>query len=56
VKNKAFFPSVSFDKDVVHAFDLGTDPQEKNNLGAAMPAKAQTMLAELRAFVNGEKK
>ena len=56
VKNKAFFPSVSFDKDVVHAFDLGADPQEKNNLAAAMPARAQAMLGELKAFVNGEKK
>ena len=50
-KKKEFFPSVSFDHEVVHAFDLERDPGEKNNLAADMPAEAAELLARLRAFV-----
>jgi len=45
------FPSVSFDHDVVQAFDLEADPGEKHDLGSALPPEAQTLLAKLKAFV-----
>jgi arylsulfatase A-like enzyme len=51
VKDKKFFPSVSFTEDVVHVFDLAADPLEKNNLAAKMPAEAAKLLEELRTFV-----
>jgi arylsulfatase A-like enzyme len=52
VKSRDFFPSVSFDKETVHAFDLQADPGEKLDLAAKLPAGAETLLRELRAFVN----
>lgn len=55
VHNKAFFPSVSFDKEVVHVFDLAADPKEKNNQAAAMPGKSSELLAHLKAFVGAAK-
>lgn len=51
VHNKALFPSVSFDKDVVHVFDLGADPKEKTNLASTMPGQSQALLGNLKAFV-----
>jgi len=50
-KKKEFFPSVSFDKDVIHVFDLEKDPQEKHSLHAQMPPEAKALLETLRAFV-----
>jgi arylsulfatase A-like enzyme len=55
-KKKEYFPSVSFDKEVIRVFDLQTDPQEKKDLAASMPEAAKAMLAELRAFVAGAQK
>lgn len=53
VPSRDEFPSVSFDRDVVQAFDLVADPGEKQDLGAALPAEAQALLARLRQFVEG---
>lgn len=50
-KKKEFFPSVSFDKEVIHVFDLEKDPQEKNNLADNMPPEAAALLEKLRQFV-----
>ncbi len=50
-EKKAFFPSVSFDREVVHAFDRVADPGEKQNLADALPPPAAALLAELKAFV-----
>lgn len=50
-KKKEFFPSVSFDREVVQVFDLQTDPREAHDLAANMPAQASVLLAELRSFV-----
>ena len=47
----AFFPSVSFDKEVVWVFDLVADPAEKKDLSATIPDEAKKMLQELRLFV-----
>lgn len=51
VKRKDYFPSVSFDREVVQVYDLLTDPDEKHDLSAQMPEAAAAALAELRAFV-----
>lgn len=51
-----YFPSVSFDRETVHAFDLVADPREQKNLAESLPAEAAGLLDELRAFVlEGEK-
>jgi arylsulfatase len=50
-QKKAFFPSVSFGEEVVHVYDLQSDPGEKKDLSANMPAEAAALLTELRAFV-----
>ncbi|MEK7704000.1 MAG: sulfatase [Myxococcota bacterium] len=50
-KKKEFFPSVSFDRDVVRVFDLQEDPGERRDLSAAMPAAASALLVELQTFV-----
>ncbi|MBI5508538.1 MAG: sulfatase [Deltaproteobacteria bacterium] len=52
-KKKEFFPSVSFDAETVHAFDLKADPDERVNLAPNLPAAAQRLLDELRRFVGG---
>ena len=51
VPTRACFPSVSFDKDVVHVFDVVSDPHETKSLTDAMPPRAAELLAALRAFV-----
>lgn len=51
-QKKAFFPSVSFGKEVVRVFDLTADPGEKNDLSGKMPPEAVALLEKLRAFVN----
>ncbi len=51
VKKREYFPSVSFDKEVVHVFDLKSDPAEKTNLAAAMPKTAAALLSKLKEFV-----
>ncbi len=51
-KNKAFFPSVSFDKEVVKVYDLLNDPQEKTLL-KPLPPEANDLLITLREFVEG---
>jgi len=51
-KKLAFFPSVSFDKDVIQVFDLEKDPKERNDLSKSMPPEAAELLAELRKFVD----
>jgi len=50
-QKKDFFPSVSFDHEVVQVFDLRSDPAEKVDLSADMPEAAQVLLTELRAYV-----
>lgn len=50
-KKKEWFPSVVFDHETVSVFDLTTDPQEKRDLAASIPAPAQALLTTLRAFV-----
>ncbi len=50
-KKKEYFPSVSFDKEVIHVFDLSTDPKEKKDLSKAMPTKAAELLQILRDYV-----
>lgn len=49
-KKKEFFPSVSFDKEVVRVYDLLADPQEKKEL-APVPPRAEKLLKILRQFV-----
>lgn len=51
VKDRKYFPSVSFDKDVIHVFDLKNDPLEKKDLSAEMPKQAAVLLKELKDFV-----
>ena len=50
-KDKKYFPSVSFDHEVVQAFDRQKDPGELHDMGAAMPAEAADLLKQLRDFV-----
>jgi arylsulfatase len=50
-QKKAFFPSVTFDREVVQVFDLEKDPQEQRDLSASMPPEAAALLTELRSFV-----
>lgn len=52
-KKKAFFPSVSFDKEVVRVFDMEKDASETKDLAVDMPAQAGELLEELRRFVDG---
>ncbi len=51
VKDRKYFPSVSFDKDVIQVFDLQTDPLEQKDLSKDMPKEAKALLEELKAFV-----
>ncbi|MDP7039424.1 MAG: sulfatase [Myxococcota bacterium] len=51
VKDRKYFPSVSFDKDVVQVFDLQADPLEQKDLSKDMPKEAKALLEELKAFV-----
>lgn len=48
---KEYFPSVSFDKEVIHVYDLNNDPGETKDLSQNMPEEAQKLLEKLRAFV-----
>lgn len=50
-KKKEHFPSVVFDHEVVQVFDTQADPNEVHDLSATMPAKAASMLQQLRDFV-----
>ena len=50
-KKKEFFPSVSFDRETVHAFDLERDPGERGPLTPPLAPAHQTLLETLRAFV-----
>lgn len=51
VKNKAFFPSVVFDCETVHAFDETSDPGEKKEILPPLTGKAKALLDELKVFV-----
>lgn len=55
-KNKKYFPSVSFDKEVIHIFDLVDDPKEKKDLAATPPPQATALLNKLRNFVEESEK
>ena len=55
-KKKEYFPSVSFDKEVIRVFDLKADPKERNDLAEKMPAEAAALLKQLRAFVEESQK
>ena len=50
-KKKKYFPSVSFDEDVVTVYDLDKDPKEKRDLSANMPKRARELLRALKQFV-----
>ena len=50
-KKKEYFPSVSFDKEVVRVFDLKSDPQEKVDLASQKIPEAERLLQQLRDFV-----
>ncbi len=50
-KKKEFFPSVSFDRETVHAFDLSVDPQEKTRQEPPLEPAADALLTQLRTFV-----
>ena len=56
VNKRAYFPSVSFDSEVVRIFDLVLDPGETLNLANKPPRKASKLLSILRGFVNSEAK
>lgn len=51
VPSRDAFPSVSFDRETVHVFDLVADPGERKDLSPALPAEAATLLTELKSFV-----
>jgi arylsulfatase A-like enzyme len=51
VKKRAYFPSVSFDKEVITVFDLEADPKERVNLALSPPKRASELLHILRDFV-----
>ncbi len=55
VKKRAYFPSVSFDKEVIQIFDLVKDPNENRNLVDSPPARARELLQTLREFVANSK-
>ena len=50
-RKREYFPSVSFDKEVIRVFDLKTDPKERKDLAQKMPAEAAALLTRLRQFV-----
>ena len=52
-KNKAFFPSVVFDRETVVAYDLAADPKEQQPQALPLPPPAAGLLQRLRAFVAG---
>ena len=56
-KKREYFPSVSFDKEIVRVYDLNADPEEKTDLAARgtkdPPPEAASLLKRLRSFVAG---
>jgi arylsulfatase len=50
VTDKKYLPTVSFDREVVKAYDLKNDPREKKTI-TDLPEPARALLQELRAFV-----
>lgn len=50
-KSPKYFPSVSFDREVIRVFDLKNDPGEESDLAVDMPAEAAALLQRLRGFV-----
>ncbi len=50
-KKKEYFPSVSFDEEVVRAYDLKADPEEERPITRELPPEALALLEKLRAFV-----
>jgi arylsulfatase A-like enzyme len=52
-KKKEFFPSVSFDRDTVHVFDMTNDPDERALLAPPLAPEAYALLQALQSFVLG---
>ena len=52
VKKRKYFPSVSFDKEVIRVFDLEADPKERVDLALSPPGEAKELLQILRDFVD----
>ena len=51
MKKRKYFPSVSFDKEVIRVFDLEADPKERVDLALSPPGEAKELLQILRDFV-----